>query len=158
MMNWRKWLALSVLGTSFSLLLLTVVFGWLVFIDGTVYRPVVTYDHHVFPVENYFYSPGEIVKARIEAYKSRDLVGEVRWSLVNHRITYFAPRELPLPSGVVDGWFPVEKLPSCEMGEYHFEGLVSYKVNFLRTVTYKVKTGSFRIIPAVTTSESDHRG
>jgi hypothetical protein len=71
----------------------------------------------------------------------------VQWSLVNQRIQYFVPRELPLPSGVVDQWVELkERIPkSCAAGEHRFEGVVTYVVNPLRSITYKVVTRPFHV-------------
>jgi hypothetical protein len=129
-----------------ALLATVLVCGFLMFADGTLWHPIVAYDRMVFPTAKNAYAPGEAVYARVEAYKSRDIIGEIQWSLVNHKITYYTPRPLPLPSGVVDGWFEIEKLPKCEAGEYHFEGIVTYHVNPLRVVTYKVQTSPFTIM------------
>lgn len=128
------------------LLVVVLVSGWMLFVDGAFVRIPVVYDRHQFPVNQKVYLPGETVLARVEAYKSLDLVGSVQWSLVDHQIRYYKARNLPLPRGVVDAWFPIETIPECASGTYHFEGIVSYRVNPLRVVTYKVRTDDFEII------------
>lgn len=129
------------------LFILTMLFGWMLFIDGTIWNPVVTYESKVLETDKSIYAPGDIVYAHIEFFKSRDLVGEQKWNLVNGRILPYATRQVSMPSGVTEKWIMIEKLPQCETGEYHFEGLSTYQVNPFRTVSYKLKTKPFRIMP-----------
>lgn len=141
-----------------SVVLLTLVFlvGYLMLLDGTVINPVITYETMVFPVDKSIYAPGDMVVARNRFYKSRDLMGTMRWNLVNHKIQEYATKDISLPMGVHDIWFPIEKLPNTSCGnggEYHFEGLVEYQVNPLRTITYKISTEPFRIMPPAPTKE-----
>lgn len=149
-MIWHRIASISVVVMSGILFVTTLVVGFMMFVDGTIWRPVVTYDSTILPVDKGVYSPGELVLAKVEFYKSRDEIGEMKWNLVNHKIIAFSPRKISIPSGVTEKWFPVEKLPQCEKGEYHFEGLVSYRVNPLRVVTYKLKTQPFLIMPDAT--------
>jgi hypothetical protein len=69
----------------------------------------------------------------------------VQWSLVDGIIRYYAPRNLPLPRGAVDAWAQIEKIPDCASGRYHLEGVVTYPVNPIKTVTYRVRTEDFEI-------------
>lgn len=135
-------------GTSMLLCVALWVSGYLVFLDGTVFNPVVTYETPEFPVSKSIYAPGEIVEARRQFAKHRNLKGTIKWSLVNHRIIPYTSREIALPVGIIDAWSPVERLPDVlESGEYHFEGLICYQVNPLRVVSYPIKTERFRVMP-----------
>lgn len=136
----------SLVIASWVLCLAVLVVGFMLFVDGTIWKPVVTYERAEFPVSQKVYTPGETVVARVEAYKSRDLVGTIQCALVNHKMTYFLPRPLPMPHGVIDVWAPMETIPDCSSGQYHIECTVSYPVNILNLVTYKVRTEEFEII------------
>jgi hypothetical protein len=143
----RDWMLVIASG---FLLVSVLVVGYLMFLDGSVIDPVIQYESTMLPVQHSIYSPGDVVVARIQFYKSRDIVGEMKWNLVNHRIYPYSSKQISMPMGVADIDFPVEKLPEgCALGTYHFEGLVSYRVNPLRVVTYRLKTESFQIMPPI---------
>lgn len=130
------------------LLVCMMVLGWLLFVDGTLVNPVIVHESEVLETDRGFYKPGDIVYAKMEFYKARNIVGELRWNLVDGRIFPYAPRAIAMPVGIVEKWVPVEKLPGCESGEYHFEGIASYRVNPIRVVTVKLRTKPFNILPA----------
>jgi hypothetical protein len=141
----RDWSVVMMAGL---LLVAVLACGYLMFLDGTVIDPVIRYESKLLPVQHSIYSPGDVVVARIQFYKGRDVVGEMKWNLVNHRIYPYAPKKISMPMGVADVDFPIEKLPDgCALGTYHFEGLVSYRVNPLRVITYQLKTEPFQIMP-----------
>jgi hypothetical protein len=147
-MIWRKVLAIDVTVLAGLLFVAMMVFGYLAFLDGSVVGPVVTYETQVLPTDAKTYAPGDAVLARVQFLKHRDIVGEMKWNLVNHRVYPYASRVISIPHGVVDAWFPVEHLPTgCAEGEYHFEGIVSYRVNPLRVVSYQLRTDPFLIVP-----------
>jgi hypothetical protein len=147
-MVWQKVEAWGVVILAGLLFLAMIVIGWMMFIDGTIWRPVIVYESTLLETDKSIYSPGDLVYARIEFYKSRNLVGEQKWNLVDGRIFPYASRKVSIPSGVTDKWVLIEKLPNCETGEYHFEGLSTYQVNPLRSISYKLKTKPFRIMPS----------
>jgi hypothetical protein len=144
---YRKIEAWGVVVLSGLLFVAMIVMGWMMFVDGTIWRPVITYDNSLLETDKTIYAPGDLVYAKVEFYKSRDLVGEQKWNLVNGRVFAYASRKVSIPSGVTEKWMLIEKLPHCEKGEYHFEGLSTYQVNPLRSISYKLKTRPFMILP-----------
>lgn len=138
------------------LLVSVLVVGYLAFLDGTVVNPVISYKTSVLTTDEAIYSPGDLVMAKVQFFKSRNIVGTMKWNLVNHRVFAYAAKEISLPIGVYDLWNPIERLPTtCAAGEYHFEGIVSYRVNPLRVVTYKLQTEPFRIMPPANQKETE---
>lgn len=138
----------AMVGFSMLLCVTIWVLGYMVFLDGTVFNPVVTYDTQTFQTNKSIYEPGDMVEARRQFAKHRDIKGKIQWSLVNHRIISYTTKELALPTGVIDAWSLVEKLPEVlESGEYHFEGLLCYQVNPLRVVSYPIRTEPFLVMP-----------
>lgn len=96
------------------------------------------------------YRCGEIVHARLIFQKERAVDGMVKWALVpnkpNSHIDLYAPRPAVLAPGIYDTWIEVEKLPAhCGPGQYHFEGVVTYKL-LLGQVSYPLRTVCFDII------------
>ena len=150
-MMWRKIEAVGVVVVAGLLFVLTLVTGFLMFIDGTIYNPPVIYDSIILPTDRTEYAPGETVSVFLDVYKARDLEGKITWSLVNGRVFPYAKRSLTSASGTYEKWYALsnEKLPTANLEPpdalYHYEALVEYRVNPLRVVTYKLKTTPFKI-------------
>ena len=151
-MMWKKVEAIGVVVLAGLLFIAMLVFGFLMFVDGTLYNPPVVYDSLILPTDRTEYAAGGTVTVFLDVYKSRDIEGCITWSLVNGRVFPYAKRKLPSPSGVYEKWFPLtyERLPTDNLGPpdsmYHFEALVEYRVNPLRVVAYKLKSTPFKII------------
>jgi len=133
------------------LFIATVVFGFLMVVDGEYWNPPVVYETKYLNTDKTEYAPGDVVSVFLDVYKGRNIEGCVTWSLVNGRVFPYAKRKLGSPEGTYEKWYALtnEKLPTANLtdgGQYHFEALVEYRVNPLRTVTYKLKTTPFRII------------
>jgi hypothetical protein len=152
-MIWRKVEATGVVVLAGLLFLAIMIFGYLMFIDGTLCSPPLIYETQILRTDKDVYHPGDVVSVFLDVYKARDIQGFVTWELVNGRVFPYARRELQSPSGSYEKWFPLENeaLPTANLEHpdtlYHFQALVEYPVNKLRTVTYKLVTTPFRIIP-----------
>ena len=123
--------------------------GYLLFLDGTWPYNVVQYDSEVFPTTQQEYRPGDIVWARVKATKCRDLVGTVHWVMEDSSQppVSFSPRPLSLGKGRWDVCRPIETIPKrTEPGIYRMRGIVAYRINEFRTITYSVKTTDFRVL------------
>jgi hypothetical protein len=150
-MMWRKIEAVGVVVLAGLLFIATLVFGFLMFVDGTIWNPPVIYDTTTLPTDRTEYMAGGLVSVFLDVSKLRNISGCITWSLVNGRVYPYAKRALPSPYGTYEKWFELsnERLPTDNLGPpdtlYHFEALVEYKVNPLRTVTYKLRTTPFKI-------------
>lgn len=155
LMIWKRVEATGVAVLAGLLFIATMVLGWMLVIDGTYYNPPVVYESTYLNTDKTEYSPGDVVSVFMDLYKGRNIEGCVTWSLVNGRVFPYAKRKLGSPAGVYEKWYALEseKLPTANLGSsesmYHFEALVEYQVNRLKTVTYKLKTSSFKIVPKV---------
>jgi hypothetical protein len=151
-MIWRKIESLGVVVLAGLLFVAILVFGFLMFIDGTTYDPPVVYDSLILNTDKTEYPAGGIVTVFLDVYKSRNIPGCVTWSLINGRVFSYAKRPLHSPAGAYEKWYTLlnERLPVDNVGPpdslYHFEALVEYRVNPIRTVTYKLRTTPFKII------------
>jgi hypothetical protein len=123
--------------------------GYLMFLDGTWPFPIVTYDTETFITNQYRYKPGDMVYARIQATKTRDLVGTVHWSLVDsdQPPVQFSARPLSLGKGKWDVLRPIETIPkNTQTGiVYRMKGIVTYRINEFRTISYSVMTSDFLV-------------
>ena len=122
-MIWRKIESCGVAVLAGLLFVVTLVIGYMMFLDGTIVNPVVIYENTTLEVDKGIYAPGEVVMARNQFYKHRNIKGTMKWNLVDHVVTPYVSKEVSLPAGVSDIWFPVERLPDrgCKKGHmYHF--------------------------------------
>lgn len=150
-MIFKKLEAIGVVVLAFLLFVAILVFGFLLYVDGTLYRPPVVYDSTILPTDRTEYRAGDIVSVHLDVSKNRNIEGCVTWSLVNGRVFPYAKRKLSSPAGAYEKWFTLsnEPLPTANLnsnGTYHYEALVEYRVNPLRVVTYKLKTTPFKIV------------
>jgi hypothetical protein len=132
------------------ILFVTLVGGWMVYIDGTIVNPPMLYDSTLLRTDRVEYAPGDVVSVYLDVSKLRDVPGRITWQLVNGRVFPYATRELRYPVGAYEKWYALEseRLPTANLTEgdaYHYEALVEKDVNPLRTVTYKLRTVDFRI-------------
>jgi hypothetical protein len=150
-MLWRKIEAAGVAVLAGLLFLATLVVGFMMFVDGTIWNPPVVYDTLILPTDKTEYQPGSIVSVFLDVSKNRNIGGNVTWSLVNGRVFPYSRRSLHSPMGAYEKWYTLinERLPTDNLGlpgsVYHFEALVEYQVNPLRVVTYKLRTTPFTI-------------
>lgn len=123
-------------------------FVFAVFIDGHYMRKPFTSEGGHLNVDKDVYSLGETVYARRSFCKTRDVVGVVQWSLVDGYLTIYPKKEGNLPQGCYDLTFAIEKIPEIEHLKghtVHFEGVTTYKINGLNTVTETYRTEDFKI-------------
>lgn len=122
---------------------------WAINIDGSWPRPFIEYWPGCFTSHKDSYRPGEPIKLRIVATKQSDLAGDVSWSLVNRdtgEVTYFATRQTTLGPGLNDTLVRVGVIPTrIDPGHYRLDGLVTYNVNPLRMITYRMQSNLFAI-------------
>lgn len=135
--------------TSICIFILTVVFAWLMLIDGTLANRPVTYWEGCFGAEKTLYHPGDAVSLRIVATKAYPIHGAVTWALVNAatgQTIPFAERPTMLDAGYSDRLVQVAVIPKrIDPGRYYMEGGVVFPVNEFRSVTYHLRSDEFEV-------------
>jgi hypothetical protein len=133
------------------LIVLIIVLGWLQFIDGSLYKPVLEMEGPMLQTSSCYYSPGDMVWVKLKAKKNRNIIGRVKWNLVDNRLFHYTAREVTLPIGNYNIWIEVERLPKhmpnrTEDEEWSFKGSVEYRINPIKTVSYPLETTVFKIV------------
>lgn len=134
-----------------ALLIITVgsaILFYFAYLDGVSINPVIKFNNTTLITEKNEYKPGEIVKAKIDYCKYRHITPTVQWSLTDTYLKYFPERkggiiELGCKSMIIE----VEKIPmDTYPGQYYFSGLVKYRVNGMRELSYELTTNKFMIV------------
>lgn len=146
----RDWF---IIAASAAILITTMVLGYMMFLDGTWPVNAVKWETVIMETDKKQYHPGDLVMMHKRQYKTRDVQGTIRWSLINHRSYEFAERSVGTDVGVVNQWVPIETIPNPwphGYGEHKFIGLGTYRINPFRIITYRIETEPFDIIPMET--------
>lgn len=125
------------------------IFGYLKYLDGSLVNPplVINSDPANLEVMKNEYRANEMVLARLDFCKNRELVARVQWHLVDTYLTIFPARESSLPVGCEDVIIELERIPEeAHAGQYYIEGTVTYKINDLREMVYTLKTETFSVV------------
>lgn len=122
--------------------------GYLAVIDGTyVRRPVVIEDPLHLQTTKSEYRVGEMMAINISFCKNRTITSEYQWQLVDGILIFFPKGTSTLLPGCHSVVMDVAPVPNLIQGEEaHLEGLVTYRVNPLKTVEVELKTNTFKII------------
>ena len=94
------------------------------------------------------YKRGEMVEARVNYTKNRPLVADVQWKLSNILILTYPPRRGGLPAlGHAVKVIPIEVIPKdSKLGTHFFIGTSTYRINFLLSKTYPIRTNDFEVV------------
>lgn len=124
-------------------------FGYLLFFDGTIFNPPITYWDGSFAIQNTPLHPGDAVIVSLYATKYRPVVPSIQWQIRNKQTGLVYQFQKNGSSSV--GWneyiIPVAQLPTdARPGDYSMEGLATYDIG-LRTVSIVMRAPDFTVIP-----------
>jgi hypothetical protein len=114
---------------------------WLFFPEKviTFTQPVTT--------DKLIYHRGETISYFITYCKTRTMVGTIYRSLVNETITTFTPVTNNLPAGCRTTKKSDLSIPdNADLGTYHLESTIEYKVNPLRDFATSWRSNDFLIV------------
>lgn len=94
------------------------------------------------------YKRGEIVEARVNYEKTRDLVAEVHWNITNLLVRSYPSKPGSLAAcGHCVKVIQVEQVPlDAQAGKHRFTGLATYQINFLKSKSYPISTNEFEVV------------
>jgi hypothetical protein len=142
------------------LIVFILVLGHMQFIDGTFYKPVLEDPPELLQTSRCYYRPGEMVWAKLDIKKNRDVLGRVKWNLIDNRLFQFNSRVVSLPAGDYDVWIEVERIPRhlpnrSENEKWFFKGSVEYEINPIKSVVYPLRTTEFEIVDELPEGEKE---
>jgi len=124
--------------------------GYSATLDGVLVRPIIKFNNpEKLLTDKLSYRRGELVQVQLDYCKYRTVRGTATWQLVDGFSIAFASRDVSAAKGCRKIFVPVgnipEFIPTSRVDKYHIEGITSYKLNGLNTVTYSLKSRSFKI-------------
>jgi hypothetical protein len=121
---------------------------FLYFIDGEYVRVPIEKGGVVIQTEKNEYHIGELVRGYFTYCKPRDMKATITWNLINGYLLQYPSKVSNFPSGCHEKMLvDIEKIPMEIVGSDHFrlEVTAEYKINPLRTITYKFHTNNFTV-------------
>jgi hypothetical protein len=115
--------------------------------DGVVYGVPITFDSTTLKTSKSVYRPGEDVQAVMSFCKRRDLEASTQWTLIDTYLKIFPEKKSQVATGcyqdklVVVETIPLDTYPDT----YHFDGYITYKINFFSTVRVHLQTQPFEV-------------
>jgi hypothetical protein len=136
--------------SSFAVIALGLVYlFYAVFLDGTVARPIVSFETTQFQTTQLTYHAGDVVNVCISFCKYRKITARIQYSLVDTYLkTYPEKVGGVLEIGCFDNViFAIEQIPLDTIpGRYHFSGKNIYRANGLRDVEIDISTNEFEVV------------
>ncbi len=127
------------------------IYGWLLFIDGTLYMRPIDLESCLLQTTKAEYKRGEVVQAELRYLKNRAVMEQIQWTLVSDIVIEYAIRSVPLPTGQYNFILDVAKIPedliTNKEKKWKFVGFMKVPVNPVRTMIYPVETTKFVVSP-----------
>ena len=93
------------------------------------------------------YHLGDEVEATLTYCKNRNIGGTIDWQLVDTYVRFYSAQRTDLPLGCHSYIMDLGKIPGDVLGEnYHFTGLLSFRINSLTTVSYPLESNTFKVV------------
>lgn len=128
---------------------------YLTVLDGSLIRPVVRFNMlqneegaYVVTLERSIYYPGDVVRGKFSLCRYRAVTPTVQWALVDTYLKLFPKRESTIAeTGCFENrLIEIEKIPSdAQPAAYHFSGVITYKANPARDLSYTFVTEQFSV-------------
>jgi hypothetical protein len=118
-------------------------------IDGTYVNVPAIYWAGSFDVQKDHYYPGEQLWMRVVVTKAPNIIGKVSWSMIGRDGygLHFEQRNPAVGGGCHDIEVPILTIPeNTPLGRYHLEGVITYEINFLRTISMSLRSDTFDVI------------
>lgn len=142
-----KHLLITVL-TGFVLLTGITAFYW-AFFDGDIVHKVIEFENPTqLKPEKDTYRPGELVRVYMTFCKYRNVTPTFESAIVNQVLTPYPPRQgtLGTTGCYKDLLVDLETIPvNAHPGTYHFNRVLHYPSNPLRSITVELRTTNFTI-------------
>mgnify|MGYP000855564242 CR=1 FL=1 len=146
MIHTRYKIMIVVTVTIVSMIMLAI---YLFIFDGRLFNIPIKFinDPLAIEVNKQVYEPGEEVLGYFDFCKLRNLEGNARWNLIDGEQHFMPLKVGTTVKGCHQVWAVIGSIPTTitEDDHVHFEGILTYKVNFASDINIPLKTLDFEV-------------